>query len=254
MLLFGWTFAAYAVYGLWLVVLKIGQKRYEPWRNSIMKRWGNGVATIMSIEIIVEGEPPSPPFLVVSNHLSYMDIPIYSSVIKTTFVSKKEVRHWPLIGFMAHTLGIIFIDRKRKRDVTRVNREISEQLNRYQGVVLFPEGMTSPGIEVLRFRPPLLEHAASEKMRVSYSALSYQTGEDDLAAYKSVCWWGDTPLHTHLFRLAKNKRILAKIRFGDESIINGDRKVLAETLHSKVSELFEPVTKITDEEFMPPEF
>ncbi len=248
------TFALYTLYAFVLIFLIIFRLRYEPWRNIIMEWWGKGIAKILSMEIKVEGTPPEPPFFLVSNHLSYIDVPVYSSLLKTTYVSKMEVKHWPLIGFMASTLGIIFIDRRKKRDVARVNREISEQLNEHQGVVLFPEGMTSPGLEVLQFRPPLLEHAASENIEVSYSAIRYRALKGKEPAYKSVSWWGGTPLHKHLYLLASNKKIMVTIRFGDDRLSNADRKILAEKLYQKVSGIFLPMAKVLDEEFVPPDF
>jgi len=253
-LLLAHTFTLYSIYLFFLIFIKLFGQRYEPWRNQIMTWWGKGSAKILSMDIKVEGNPPEPPFFLVSNHLSYIDIPVYSSILKTTFVSKMEIKHWPFIGFMATTLGIIYVDRSKKRDVTRVNREISEQLNEYQGLVLFPEGMTSPGKEILRFRPPLLEHAASENIEVSYSALRYRTLKGDIPAYKSVSWWGGEPLHKHLFLMASNKRIIVTIRFGKDRLSNPDRKKLAEELHQKVSSIFLPMTEVLDEEFVPPVF
>lgn len=253
-LLLAHTFTLYSLYGFFLLFIKIFGLRFEPWRNRILTWWGKGIINILSLDVNVDGNPPEPPFFLVSNHLSYIDVPIYTSMLKTTFVSKMEIKHWPFIGFMAKTLGIIFTDRRKKRDVTRVNQEISEQLNEYQGVILFPEGMTSPGKEILKFRPPLLEHAASENIEVSYSALRYRTLKGSLPAYKSVCWWGNVPLHKHLYLLASNKKIKVTVRFGNDRLSNPDRKILASELHRKVSRIFLPMAEVLDEDFVPPEF
>jgi 1-acyl-sn-glycerol-3-phosphate acyltransferase len=249
-----WTCFIYSAYALGLVFIKLARKPFERWRNRCMRWWGGGTARIMSMKIEVEGPIPKPPFLVVSNHLSYIDIPVYASVVDATFVSKAEVKDWPVMGFMATTLGIIFVDRGRKRDVTRVNREISEQLNERQGIILFPEGMTSPGNQVLRFRPSLLEHAASEEIEVSYSAIRYETSPGDLPAHHSVCWWGGTPLHTHMLRLASNRSITVQIKFGKDRISLNDRKLLATELHQRVEQLFVPVVDKEQEEFEPLKF
>lgn len=206
------------------------------------------------MKVRLKGTPPTPPFFLVSNHLSYLDIPIYSAFTDSTFVSKSEIKSWPVVGFMAKTLGILFIDRNRRSDVKRVNYLISESLNDQQGVVLFPEGTTSPGLEVLRFRPSLLQHAAESNIKVSYSAIRYETTKKDLPAYKSVCWWGNKNLLSHLFELSKNRKVYVDIRFGDETLRNDDRKVLAAELHNKVTSIFEPVTQKIDEKFVPIQF
>lgn len=216
-----------------------------------MRIWGKATVRLFSMKVMIEGEPPKPPFLIVSNHLSYIDIPIYSAFLDTTFVAKSEIREWPLIGFMAKTLGIIFIDRRMKSDVKRVNQKISDDLNELQGVVLFPEGTTSPGMEVMRFRPSLLEHAATSGMSVSYASLRFQTSEPDEPAYRSVCWWGKISMAKHQLLMGKNRKIDVTIRFGDKRILNNDRKELAAQLHKRVSEIFVPVIDKMDEEFNP---
>lgn len=219
-----------------------------------MALWGKTVIKLFSMEIRLEGAPPKPPFFIVSNHLSYLDIPIYSAFIDTTFVAKAEIRRWPIVGFMASTLGIIFIDRNKRSDVKRVNNLIASNLNDKQGVILFPEGTTSPGMEVLRFRPSLLEHAAVSNIDVSYSTLRYETLKEDLPAYKSVCWWGNKSMLKHLFLLSKNRKVIVDIRFGSETVNHKDRKILAMKLHKKVSSLFDPVTQEIEKEFVPLQF
>jgi 1-acyl-sn-glycerol-3-phosphate acyltransferase len=248
------TLFLYTVYAVGLAIITLAGKPFEGWRNRCLRAWGRGFANILNMEIEVEGTPPAPPFFLVSNHLSYSDIPVYASVLDTTFVSKAEVKDWPVMGFMARTLGIIFVNRSRKRDLSRVNKEISEQVNERQGVVLFPEGMTSPGDKVLRFRPSLLEHAAAEKIEVSYAAIRYETSNGDVPAHQSVCWWGRTPLHKHLFMLASNRSIHVQVTFGKNRIKMNDRKLLAQKLHQRVEELFLPVVDKMDEEFEPLKF
>lgn len=245
------TFSCYLLYLAGYIFIKLFRMRYEYWRNRCMALWGRMVIKLFSIEIRLEGTPPKPPFFVVSNHLSYLDIPIYSAFIDTTFVAKAEIRKWPIVGFMAKTLGIIFIDRKKRSDVKRVNNLIASNLNDKQGVTLFPEGTTSPGLEVLRFRPSLLEHAAVSNIDVSYSSLRYETSEKDLPAYKSVCWWGKMSLLKHLFLLSKNRKVMVDIRFGEETVRNIDRKNLALELHKKVTSIFDPVAKQIEEDFVP---
>ncbi len=248
------TLTIYVVYAVPYIFIRLFRLHFEPWRNKCLRFWGKYSTAVLGLKITVEGTPPKPPFFVVSNHLSYLDIPVFFSIIDTTFVSKSEVKHWPVIGIMARTLGILFVNRSLRRDVTRVNREISEQLNDRQGVVLFPEGMTSPGEKILRFRPSLLEHAASENLNVSYAAIRYETAPDDIPAYKSVCWWGSTPLHTHLFGVAMTKKVEVTVRFGSDTIQSNDRKELAQKLQENVERIFIPVVEDLDEKFEPAKF
>lgn len=236
------TLGIYSLYAVGYVFLRLTGFHSEPWRNICLKFWGKVALTCLGVKTVIEGKPPEPPFFLVSNHLSYIDILVYYYALKTTFVSKAEVKHWPLLGMMARTLGIIFIDRTRKRDVHRVNTIISEQINDRQGVVLFPEGKTSPGDEILPFRPSLLQYAAEEEINVHYAAIRYQTGENDIPARISVSWWqDDIPLLTHLFRLASNRSITANVIFGEKEIVHMDRKLLAEKLYEEVNAIFHPM-------------
>lgn len=248
------TVTTYSVYAIGLLFVKLLGYNYEPWRNKIMTIWGRESAFFLSMDIETEGVPPEPPFFLVTNHLSYLDIVVLSATTKTTYVSKGEIKHWPLIGIMARTLGIIFINRTRKKDVKRVNKIISEQINERQGITVFPESMTSPGEKILPFRPSLLQHPAAEGLEVSYAAIQYQTSEKDVPAYQSVSWWGDAELYKHLILMGQNRKIKAKIKFGEKKLIDPDRKTLAMKLHQQITELFEPMADGPVKNYKPLEF
>jgi 1-acyl-sn-glycerol-3-phosphate acyltransferase len=192
----------------------------------------------LSIRARVEGTPPDPPFFLVSNHLSYLDIIVLFSLVKTTFISKAEVRHWPVLGFMAHTLGILFIRRRNKMDVARVNTEVAKQIDRFKGVVLFPEGKTTSGDSVLPFKPSLLEHPATSDLPVHYCMLSYQTAEGQPSARECVYWWNDEPFGEHIFNFARLKGTEVTVRFGQDPVHSSDRKELAEELHKRVGQAY----------------
>ncbi|WP_234572142.1 lysophospholipid acyltransferase family protein [Rhodohalobacter sp. 614A] len=236
------TGLVYTIYAIGLLFIRIFKGRYEPWRNKCLKLWGKLALTSLGVKVEMKGTPPEPPFFLVSNHLSYIDIPVYYYCLKTTFVSKAEIKNWPIVGLMARSLGIIFIDRNRKRDVQRVNTVISNKINDRQGVVLFPEGKTSAGDDIMPFRPSLLQHPAIEGLQVHYAAIRYQTSEKDVPARDSVAWWQDISMFQHLIGLASNRSITAEVTFGEKSIRKEDRKVLAAELHKEVKSVFNPMT------------
>lgn len=202
-----------------------------------MRTWSKGSARILNIKFHVQGTPPEPPFILVSNHLSYIDIlPMFMNM-KCTFVAKKEVESWPILGYMVKKTGVIFVDRTVKRDVTRVNELLAKSLNQHQGIVLFPEGTTSGGDKVLPFRSSLLNYAASGSIPVYYSALQYRTSEDDPPANETVCFYGARdPFHKHVFKLAGNKKIECRLIYSKDSVVAEDRKELADQLHNKVEQ------------------
>lgn len=216
---------------------------YEKCRGYLLRSWGATCCAILGIQVETEGEPPKPPFLLVSNHLSYLDIFVLFSQLRCLFVAKSDVKSWPLMGFIIRTCGILFIDRNRKRDVKRVNKLISRNINTNQGIILFPEGTTSPGMHVLPFRSSLLEYPSSQAFAVSYAALSYSTPDHEKPAYERICWWDDTPFFQHFMHFLRLKKCRAKVHFGNHRIMETDRKVLASRLEEAIEEVFEPVVK-----------
>lgn len=243
-----YTCLTYGIYAIGAVLLKIIRVRNEPWRNIYMRVWSVGVAFIFNVKIESEGTPPKAPFFIVCNHLSYLDIIPLFVHLKCTFVAKKEVRSWPFLGFMVMTVGVIFVDRGRRKDVTRVNELLSKSLNKHQGIILFPEGTSSGGEKVLSFHSSLLELPAMSNRPVHAASLYYETSEGDLPAHDSVCYFGARESFvSHVVKLAQTKKVYCKIRFSEEPVQSGDRKELAMKLHDKVEALFEPTSPTMSE-------
>jgi len=92
------TVILYLIYIIGYGLLWCIRKKPYKWLNHILKFWGKTVAKILSITVKIEGEKPRPPFFLVSNHLSYVDIIVLFKTIETTFVSKLEVKDWPVVG------------------------------------------------------------------------------------------------------------------------------------------------------------
>jgi 1-acyl-sn-glycerol-3-phosphate acyltransferase len=182
----------------------------------------------------VSGEPPRQGLLF-CNHLSYLDILAIAAVTPAVFVSKSEVRRWPLFGWLASLSGTVFVDRARRTQVGEVNREIEQALAAGALVVVFPEGTSSNGETVLPFRTSLLEPAARGHHEISVGWLHYELPDGD--ARREACYWGDDTFVPHLLNLLGKKSIRATLRFAKFQRTTEDRKVLATQLHAAVMEL-----------------
>ncbi len=240
------TLFIYSLIMLCFIGAPLGVK-YQKYRGYLLRTWGKLCCKILGIEVVVNNTPPKPPFLLVSNHLSYADVFVLFSQLRCLFVAKSDVQTWPLIGFIIRTSGILFIDRSRRSDVKRVNELISKNINQNQGIILFPEGTTSPGYEILPLKTSLLQYPASEEFPVTYATVSYQTGEDEKPAYKTICWWDDTPFFEHFLKLLTLKKVKASIHFGSKKIRNKNRKELAKQLKSEMENDFQKV--VSKQEF-----
>jgi 1-acyl-sn-glycerol-3-phosphate acyltransferase len=245
---------AATIYLLWVVVdfllLPIVGYRLR-WHNFMIRNWGQLVAKILGLSIEVRGEPPRPPFFLVSNHLSYIDIIAYAACLGCLFVGKNEIRSWPFIGWIARSIGTIFIERANFQDLPRVIRLINKRLDDGLGIVLFAEGTSTKGDKVLPFNPALLEPAVRGNYPVSYASISYRTPPDEIPAHISVCWWEDITLLSHAARLLKLPKFSAVLTFGSHAIQADNRKTLAKSLWVAVNDQFIPVVEPSSDDHEP---
>lgn len=242
-LLIIYTLTTFGIYLVGYFLVWLFKLRYEPWRNLFMRTRAKGVSFIFNIQVDANGEPPKAPFFIVANHMSYLDIiPLYLN-LRCTFVAKKEVRSWPVLGFMVKAVGVIFIDRQRRGDVKRVNEILNRSLNEYQGMIVFPEGTSSGGRDVLPFHSSLLQLPATANLPVHYCSLYYETGIGDAPADDSVCFYGARESFLqHIWKFAKTRSIYCEITFGQEPVQSTDRKELANVLHERIESIFTPTT------------
>jgi len=249
-----------------MALLSASEKKARWWRNFIFRNWAKATAALLGMKITVHGSPPKPPFLLVSNHLSYIDVIVFASRLDCVFVAKQDVSDWPFIGRLCREVKTIFIDRENRRDLARVNGLIERALAEGEGVVLFPEGTSTSGATVLpfkpslleyadrsessvassssTFKPSLLEYAARARYPVSYAAVSYRTPPDQPPAHTAVCWWGEMTFIPHLFGLFQLTGFEATVVFGPQQVQAEDRKVLAGELWGAVKEQFVPVATV----------
>jgi 1-acyl-sn-glycerol-3-phosphate acyltransferase len=186
------------------------------------------------MRITICGEPPSGAFLLVTNHLSYMDVVLLASQMEARFVAKAEVASWPAIGGLARAVNTLFVDRHSRRGALRTIAEIQAAVRHGDGVVLFGEGTSSAGADVLPLKSTLLAWAAETAHPVHFATLSYVTPTGSPAAVEAVCWWGEMTLLPHLIRLAALPGFRATVSFGATPLIDSDRRLLAGRLRQAI--------------------
>ena len=240
-------------------------------RRRACRLWGRGVLRALNVRLAMEGSAPPSGALVVSNHLSYLDIPVLAAVLPVVFVSKAEVRRWPFWGLVATIGGTVYIDRSRRQDTVHALDGMRRALNRGDGVAVFPEATSTSGATILPFKPSLLADAAARRSPVHWATIGYRipaeagSGGDRPASRRSpdsptqpgsgreraatgaprardrVCWWGDMTLLPHLVGVCGLRRIHCRVRFGESPVCHSNRKALAVALRRAMLDGFEPV-------------
>lgn len=208
--------------------------------------WARAVLKILGVRVKYEGPVPDGGFFLVSNHLSYVDIPVLLAKLDARFLAKSEVAGWPILGILARSTGTLFIDRSRARDLTRVLPAIQNVLDRGPGVIVFPEGTSTDGSGVDPFKPSLFEVPVEMGLDVTCAAMHYDAPEGPLPAWEAVCWWGDAAFGAHFLQFLKQPRTDATVTFYPETIVVPDaegkwrRKALAQAAHGAVERSFTP--------------
>lgn len=192
------------------------------------------VLRVLSVDVKTRGPIPLKGLLV-CNHLGYLDILVISSIAPAVFVSKNEVKRWPIFGWFARMSGTLFVNRTRRTDVSRLNLELTRALEEGALVVLFPEGTSSDGRDVLPFKSSLLDPITRLKHPLTIGCLGY-TGADGRPA-EGACYWGEMTLIPHLINLMSKRCINATVAFTKYRRPVGSRKELARHLHLEVQRL-----------------
>jgi 1-acyl-sn-glycerol-3-phosphate acyltransferase len=174
---------------------------------------------------------------VVSNHLSYLDILLYSAARPFVMVSKSEVKRWPLLGRLTAQAGTVYVDRDGGPPTyPAVNRAMAEAYRSGLPVLFFPEGTTTNGSEILPFRRGLFHSVLDDHVELRTAALRFSLSERNGAATVAddVCWWGDAWFGPHLFRCLGLKGVSARIHFEDVVVDGADRFELSERSRQQV--------------------
>ena len=196
-LLFGMLMASVIAIGE-RMGMKASSERRQRWTCLFMKR----LVAALPFDVRVIGELPKRPMLWVSNHVSWTDIPLLGMLLPLSFLSKAEVRHWPVAGWLAEKAGTLFI-RRGGGDSQRLREQISAQLGDARPLLIFPEGTTTDGRQLRTFHGRLLAGAIDQGVAVQPVAIEYlRNGEADLVAP----FIGDDDLVSHLMRLFAEPR------------------------------------------------
>lgn len=207
-------------------------------REAIVQAWARQLLRIWRIDLQVRGEPPvRGPMLLVANHISWLDIVVMHAACYCRFVSKADVRAWPVIGMLATGAGTLYITRESRRDALRTVHHMADALRAGEVLAVFPEGTTSNGLALLPFHANLLQAAISANAPVQPVALQFidgSSGEISLVP----CYVGDDTLVASIWRTLTTPGVRAVVSYGEpQNPHSRERREWAEELRQTVDAL-----------------
>ena len=196
-----------------------------------IQRWSKRLLTIFKIELKIRGAEllPNSPYLLASNHISWLDIHVINAFRPVRFVAKSEVASWPVFGWMAKQLRTVFIRRDSSRHARLVVGQVAGVL-KTESICIFPEGTSTVGDEVLPFKPNLFESALEAGVHTFPLAIQYFSTFSGQRSY-SPAFIGDMGLIESMANIIQNRHLGVELRFLPfiEPLIDAqfDRKLLA---------------------------
>lgn len=226
--------ALHAAWGMLLAATVSRRQDPAQWDRTISV-WSAKLLRILGIRLIVMAAPQGVDGgLLVANHISWLDIFVIHAAQRVHFVSKAEVRRWPVAGWLAWKIGTLFIERTKKSDTARINRQMRAILEQGGWVAVFPEGTSSDGRQIRRFLPSLLQPAVDLGLPVVPAALRYR--RPDGSHCDAANYIDQMSLAESLWRVAGEAEIRAELEFG--AVQTGtDRRSLALAAQTEVARL-----------------
>ena len=237
-------FVLVAIVHLWISILGL------PNRWKILSRLNRNytllLRLILNIKVTIagdEGQLERGGYVIIANHVSYVDGIVLGSIFPIVFVSKREVKKWPIVGQWNVLCGTIFINRQRKNEVGTMVCEMTRKLRQEANVLLFPEGTSTNGEKMLPFQTVPLAAPLRSRSIIVPVTLAYTTiDEQPVTAVNRdfVYWYGDMDFVTHFWNLLGQRGVEVLVtlqpkiecfRYADNS---AGRKKLAEDCYNRV--------------------
>ncbi len=211
--------------------------------------WHRGMRTVFGIRCKIIGTPCRSQTIFVSNHVSYLDIPLLGSLLKASFLAKSEVASWPVFGYFSKLQQCVYVERK-KTAVTGAKADLEKLLDSGRSLIVFPEGTSTSGMDVLPFKTSLFSITDGHDINIQpiTIALTQTDGKKPVTKddYNIYSWplEMETSLPEHLWLFAKTSgaRILLTFHEPIHASAFPDRKALANACHACVANALRAVT------------
>ena len=183
-------------------------------RNWMISYWSRRLLNMMNIQIQIWGNPPNHDLvstMFVGNHVSWLDIHVLNSLSAVRFIAKAEIRNWPIFGWLAQQANTLFIERENKKDAVRVIENATKSLIKGDCLCFFPEGTTTDGTELLRFKGSLMQAPINAKVEIWPFVIEYPNKNG--SPNKDMAFAGETTLLESIWRIVSLSHPKAIITF-----------------------------------------
>lgn len=215
--------------------------QYRPWQQPVIRWWHRRFCNILNLEIRVHGTPAEGHAMWVSNHVSWMDIPVLGAHFPVYFLSKAEVANWPVVGWLARAAGTLFI-RRGSGDAGQVTDQLAEHLREGRNVLFFPEGTTTDGHRLKRFFHKLFSAATTAEVPVQPVLLCYR--DEDDALHPHAPFVGDDEFLSHATDILRGGRIVVDVLVLPLQPLNGrDARTLSRETEARMAEALQRLQK-----------
>ena len=230
-----WRVFTHLLWGLVHILLRFPSLSQER-RDVRVQVWAANMLARLGVALDIVGTPPAiGPMLLVANHISWLDIVVLHAARHCRFVSKSDVKHWPLVGTLATGAGTLYIERESRRDAMRVVHHMGQALKDGDILAIFPEGTTGDGKALLPFHANLIQAAISAHAPVQPVALQFVDGRTG-APSQAMSYIGDESLLGSLWRTLCARQLRAVVRYGVPQLADGrDRRTWARDLHAAIA-------------------
>ena len=201
-----------------------------------VQAWARGMLARLGVELGVVGSPARDgPVLLVSNHISWLDILALHAVCHCRFVSKADVARWPVLGTMASGAGTLYVRRESRRDAVRALQRMAQALRDGDILAVFPEGTTGDGDSVLPFHSSLIQAAIAAGAPVQPVALKIVDGRSGRPS-RAVSYLADDSLLGSFWRTLRARDVRVVVAFAAPQLNAGrDRRAWAHDLRREIA-------------------
>ncbi|UOF00087.1 lysophospholipid acyltransferase family protein [Bdellovibrio reynosensis] len=201
----------------------------------------------------------SEKFLAVSNHMGFVDILMLASCFPVVFVTSNEMKETPFLGLLTEMAGCMYVERRSRTKILEEMKSIGAVLKRGYRVVLYPEATSTNGEKVLPFKKTLIMAAAYAGVPIQPIVINFRKINDEEFSLKwrdHVCWYGDIPFVTAMWKSLTLKSVDAEVEFLEKIFCTteDDRGLIADKAHALISAKFVPVKGAPQEDSAAIEF